>query len=59
MGQEPRIWIVGNGDLGNPYQAVTAAEAALLRPHYRLSYRRHVPGLTVFLLVRPPSRGTI
>ena len=59
LGQEPRIWIVGNGDLANPYQAVTAAEAALLRPHYRFSYRRHVPGLTVFLLVRTSSRGTI
>ena len=51
-GQEPRIWIIGIGDLQDPYQAVTAAEAALLRPHYRLSYRTRVPSLTVFLLVR-------
>jgi mannosyltransferase len=58
-GQEPRIWIIGIGDLQDPYQAVTAAEAALLRPHYRLSYRTRVPSLTVFLLVRTPSRGTI
>ncbi len=58
LGRPARIWIVGSGDLENPYQAITPKQAALLRPRYRLSYRKHVPGLTVFLLTRtaPPAR---
>jgi len=31
---------------------VTRAQAALLRPHYRLAAVRRAPSLTVFLLVR-------
>jgi mannosyltransferase len=52
LGAERRIWVVGSGDPKSPYQAVTPAQAALLQRHYRLGSRRHVPGLTVFLLVR-------
>jgi mannosyltransferase len=52
LGGEPRIWVVGSGYDRSPYSAVTPAQAALLRPHYRLEYVRHVPSLTVFLLVR-------
>jgi mannosyltransferase len=52
LGAEPRIWIVASGSPRSPYSAVTLAQAALLRQHYRLSAVRHAPGLTVFLLVR-------
>jgi mannosyltransferase len=53
LGQPPdRIWIVGSGYLKNPYAAITPAQAALLRPDYRLSYHKHVRDLTVFLLTR-------
>jgi hypothetical protein len=31
---------------------MTRAQAALLQLHYRLTISRHVPSLTVFLLVR-------
>ncbi len=48
----PRIWIVGSGYLRNPYAALTRPQAALLRGRYRLTEVRHVPSLTVFLLVR-------
>jgi mannosyltransferase len=50
---QPRIWIVGwGGNLTNPYGPLTPAQAAVLRPYYRLSYVAHATGLTVFLLVR-------
>ncbi|HLK72140.1 MAG TPA: hypothetical protein VKU77_00690 [Streptosporangiaceae bacterium] len=49
---EPRIWVVASGSPRSPYDAMTRAQAALLRPHYRLTIARHVPSLTVFLLVR-------
>jgi mannosyltransferase len=52
LGAEPRIWIVASGSPRSPYSAVTLAQGALLRQHYRLSYRKYVPSLTVFLLVR-------
>jgi mannosyltransferase len=52
LSAEPRIWVVGGGHQRNPYQAVTPAQAAVLRPHYRLSLVKHVRGLTVFLLIR-------
>jgi mannosyltransferase len=52
LGAEPRIWVVGSGYDPSPYWAVTPAQAALLRPHYRVEYVRHVPSLTVFLLER-------
>ena len=52
LGTEPRIWIVGSGYQKSPYQAVTPAQAALLRPRYRLSRVKHVRSLTVFLLTR-------
>jgi mannosyltransferase len=52
VGAEPRIWIVGSGHDRSPYAAVTRAQAALLRPHYRVVRVAHVPSLTVFLLVR-------
>ena len=52
LGAEPRIWVVGNRHQLNPYRAVTPAQAAVLRPRYRLSLVKHVRGLTVFLLTR-------
>lgn len=53
FGAEPRIWIVASGSPRSPYSAVTRAQAALLRQHYRFTgTEKHVPGLTVFLLVR-------
>lgn len=52
LGAEPRIWIVASGSPRSPFSAVTRAQAALLGPHYRLTAVRHVPSLTVFLLVR-------
>jgi len=52
LGAEPRIWIVASGSPRSPFSAVIRAQAALLRPHYRLSEVRHAPSLTVFLLVR-------
>ena len=47
-----------SGDHRTPATNLTLAESALLRGSYRLSLVRHVPGLTVFLLVKelsPPS----
>jgi mannosyltransferase len=52
LGAERRIWIVASGSPRSPYSAVTPAQAALLRPYYRLTLVRHAPSLTVFLLVR-------
>ena len=52
LGAEPRIWIVASGSPRSPYDALTKAQAALLRPHYRLTLRKNAPSLTVFLLVR-------
>jgi mannosyltransferase len=52
LGDEPRIWVVGNGRPNDPYHIVTAGQAAVLRPLYRLVLTTHVHGLTVFLLVR-------
>jgi hypothetical protein len=43
---------VANRHQLNPYRAVTPAQAAVLRPRYRLSLVKHVRGLTVFLLTR-------
>jgi mannosyltransferase len=52
LGHDPRVWVVVSGDTRNPYDDVTSAQAALLRSSYRVSYRKYVPSLTVFLLVR-------
>ena len=57
MGAEARIWIVGGGYEKSPYQAVTPAQAKLLRPLYRLSRVKHVRSLTVFLLTRAPAQA--
>ena len=60
-GSPPPAWApsrgsgsVGSGRQLSPYQAVTPAQASLLRPRYRLSLVKHVRGLTVFLLTRAP-----
>jgi hypothetical protein len=42
---------VASGSPRSPFSAVTRVQAALLRPHYRVSEVRHAPSLTVFLLV--------
>jgi mannosyltransferase len=52
VGAERRIWVVASGYDRNPYSAMSPNQAALLRPHYRIKEVRHVPSLTVFLLVR-------
>ena len=57
LGAEPRIWIVGGGYQKSPYQAVTPAQATLLRSRYRLSAVKRVRSLTVFLLTRAPARA--
>ena len=54
LGAEPRIWVIGVGRQMSPYQAVTPAQAAVLRPRYRLSLVKHQPSLTMFLLTRAP-----
>ena len=58
LGDEPRIWIVGSGRLLDPYLAVAADQAAVLRPRYRLALTRHFLSLTVFLLVRDARPGS-
>ena len=58
LGDEPRIWIVGSGRLLDPYLAVAADQAAVLRPRYRLALTRHLLSLTVFLLVRDARPGS-
>jgi mannosyltransferase len=55
LGAEPRIWIVGSGYQKIPYEAVTPAQATLLRSRYRLSGVKHLRSLTVFLLTRAPA----
>jgi len=52
LGAEPRIWVVAAGRQKTPYRAVTTAQAAVLRPRYRVSLVKHERGMTVFLLVR-------
>jgi mannosyltransferase len=54
LGAEPRIWVIGVGRQKSPYRAVTPAQAAVLRPRYRLSLVKHERGLTTFLLTRAP-----
>lgn len=56
LGAEPAIWVVGSGRLERPAQAVTPAQAALLREHYRVRQVKRVRSLTVFLLARTPAR---
>ena len=55
LGEDARTWVVVSGDTQDPYADVTAAQAALLRARYRLSYSRRLPSLSVFLLVRDDS----
>jgi mannosyltransferase len=52
LGAEPRIWVIGVGRQTSPYQAVTPAQAAVLRPRYRLTLVKHQRSLTMFLLAR-------
>jgi mannosyltransferase len=54
LGAEPRIWVIAVGRQRSPYRAVTPAQAAVLRPRYRLSLVKHERGLTTFLLTRAP-----
>jgi mannosyltransferase len=55
LGQEPRIWVVESGHHRVPATNLTLAETALLRGSYRIDLVRHIPGLTVFLLVKKLS----
>ena len=52
LGAERRIWVIGVGRQTSPYQAVTPAQAAVLRPRYRLMLVKHQRSLTMFLLTR-------
>jgi mannosyltransferase len=52
LGHDPRVWVIVSGDTRKPYEDLASARAAALRSDYRLSYRKYVSGLTVFLLVR-------
>jgi len=52
LGAERRIWVIGVGRQTSPYQAVTPAQAAVLRPRYRLSLVKRQRSLTMFLLTR-------
>jgi mannosyltransferase len=54
LGAEPRIWVIGVGRPKGPYRTMTPAQAAVLRPRYRLSLVKHERGLTTFLLTRAP-----
>jgi mannosyltransferase len=54
LGAEPRIWVIGVGRQTGPYQAVTPAQAAVLKPRYRLTLVKHQRSLTMFLLTRTP-----
>jgi mannosyltransferase len=54
LGAEPRIWVIGVGRQTSPYQAVTPAQAAVLKPRYRLTLVKHQRSLTMFLLARTP-----
>jgi hypothetical protein len=49
LGAERRIWVIGVGRQTSPYQAVTPAQAAVLRPRYRPSLVEHQRSLTMFL----------
>ena len=57
LGAEPRIWVIGVGRQTSPYQAVTPAQAAVLRPRYRLSLVKHQRSLTMFLLTRAGNQA--
>lgn len=53
LGNEARIWVVSYGRAKGPYPELTPEQAAVLQEHrYQVSYIKHVPDLTVFLLVR-------
>ncbi|GJF32775.1 hypothetical protein KNE206_54750 [Kitasatospora sp. NE20-6] len=52
MGDERRVWVVSIGTGDDPYQRLPAGQAGALRAAYTPSEVRHVPGLTVALLVR-------
>ncbi|HEX6527033.1 MAG TPA: glycosyltransferase family 39 protein [Streptosporangiaceae bacterium] len=52
LGRTSRVWMVNYGYLKRPYQDIPADQAAVLRAHYRVNLVRHMPSLTVFLLVR-------
>jgi hypothetical protein len=58
----PRGWSAvqlhtGISRQASPYQAVTPAQAAVLRPRYRLSLVKHQRSLTMFLLTRGAVAG--
>lgn len=52
MGREQRIWIIGSGDQWDAFGVLTPDQGAALEPDYLPVYRKHVLGLTVFLLQR-------
>jgi mannosyltransferase len=52
LGGRARMWIVSLGHARNPYGHIPAAQAAAMRPHYRVEFIERVPGLTVYLLAR-------
>ena len=52
LGAERRIWVIGVGRQHEPLPGRDPAQAAVLRPRYRLSLVKHQRSLTMFLLTR-------
>jgi hypothetical protein len=53
LGHDPRIWVVGSGYASSLFQAITQAQAAVLRQHrYCPATPSRCRGLIVFLLMR-------
>ena len=51
LGGTSRVWIVTLGRAKHPYQYTPATERVALTARYRVEMVKHVPGLTIFLLV--------
>ncbi|MCU7823236.1 glycosyltransferase family 39 protein [Kitasatospora sp. DSM 101779] len=57
VGDERRVWVVTIGTGDDPYEWLPAEQARALRAAFVPAEVRHVPGLTVSLLVRRPAVG--
>ncbi|GAA1128729.1 hypothetical protein GCM10009663_77550 [Kitasatospora arboriphila] len=57
VGDERRVWVVTIGTGDDPYERLPGEQARALRTAFVPAEVRHVPGLTVSLLVRRPAAG--
>ncbi|MEV7181476.1 glycosyltransferase family 39 protein [Kitasatospora sp. NPDC093679] len=57
VGDEKRVWVVTIGTGDDPYERLPGEQARALRTAFVPAEVRHVPGLTVSLLVRRPAAG--